>query len=294
MSLRINLSRLITKIIAKINRNGGIFRFYFIREHFYQPIPNVKTLLASAATFLYQYAPPGFDLQLDNQKELLSKLSIADFKTTATPKEGFFYVNNGYFGYADSAAYFGIIKHYKPQRIIEVGAGYSTAVALMAAEVLEKEGHKIRITAIEPYPRDILLEQEKKINIITKRVEYVPLETFDCLKENDILFIDSSHVIKTKNDVVHLYLEVLPRLKRGVLVQIHDISIPYEVHPAIFKAGFYWTEQYLLMAMLTHSQRYEVLYAGYYMNKDHYETVRKAFPDVDPGKSGGSFWIRIR
>lgn len=278
-------------LVQRINANGGIFGYFLIKDHFYQPIPHTKKLLENDSTFSYQYSPEGFDLRVEEQKQLLRNLSVADFKASNVHKDGHYYTENGMFGYADSAAYFSIIKMFKPNKIIEIGAGNSTVVATMAATALNKN---IEITAIEPYPSSTLLKLSDKIDLIQQQVQKLPLNIFNTLEENDILFIDTSHVIKTKNDVVYLYLEVIPRLKRGVIIQIHDISLPYEVHPATFRAGFFWTEQYLLLAMLTHTTRYEILYAGYYMNKDHFDLVRKAFPDVIAGKCGGSFWIKVK
>ncbi len=284
------LKKKISMLVKRINANGGIFGCFLIKDHFYHPIPHSNKLFKNEHFFNYQYLPPGFNLRVEEQKKLLSNLSTIGFNTSSVPKIGYYYTENGMFGYADSAAYFAIIKLFKPKKIIEIGAGNSTLVATMAST---DSVQKTEITAIEPYPSDTLLKLSNKVRIVKKQVETLPLEFFDSLEANDILFIDSSHVIKTKNDVVYLYLEVLPRLKSGVLIQIHDISIPYEVHPAILREGFYWTEQYLLLAMLTHTTRYEILYAGYFMNKDHFDEVRKAFPEVIAGKCGGSFWLKI-
>jgi predicted O-methyltransferase YrrM len=183
-----------------------------------------------------------------------------------------------------------MINSFKPQKIIEIGSGFSTQVAAIAKEFGKL---KTEILCIEPYPRDELTILSEETILIEKKLEDVSLDLFLSLDKNDILFIDSSHVIKTKNDVVRIYLEILPVLKKGVIVHIHDISIPYEIHPAIFKAGYSWNEQYLLQALLTNSHRYNSLISGYYLTKDYFQFFNQIFKESISGSTGGSYWIEI-
>lgn len=288
---------LISLLIKSINLKGGIFGYYIVKDHFYNAIPNFKKLLSDSSMFNYKYTPPGLELYIDKQLQLIKSLSqkSADFKVSDKEESGYYNLSNGIFGHDDSMVYFGMISFFKPSKIFEVGGGYSTLVALAARENLKKQNLPYPlITTVEPYPSEKLLEKENEITLLKQKVEEMPLDFFDQLDQGDILFIDSSHVIKTKNDVICLYLEILPRLKKGVIVHIHDISIPYEVHPAIFKATYCWNEQYLLQAMLTHSTRYEVLYSGYYITTDYFEEFHKCFHQAVKGVTGGSFYIKIR
>ena len=118
------------------------------------------------------------------------------------------------------------------------------------------------------------------------------MEFFSQLDSGDILFIDSSHTVKIGGDVNYLFLEVLPRLKPGVIVHVHDIFFPFEYRRHWVLDEFrFWTEQYLLQAFLTFNSEFEVLMANYYLSRYHKEHLRAAFPDL-PRWIGGSFWMR--
>ena len=133
-----------------------------------------------------------------------------------------FKLNNNFFEAGDSEIYYQIIRYLKPSKIIEIGSGYSTLVALEAAkENFNKDQKKIEITCIEPYEN--LWLQNYDLNIIKKNIEYIDLDIFKNLNANDLLFIDSSHMIRPYGDVLKIYLEILPILKKGVMVHIHLI-----------------------------------------------------------------------
>jgi hypothetical protein len=126
-------------------------------------------------------------------------------------------------------------------------------------------------------------------------VEQVPLESFLHLDENDILFIDSSHVIKIGGDVNYLLLEVLPRLNKGVVVHFHDVFLPEEYPKRfVFERHQFWSEQYLLQAFLSFNYAFEVLWAGYYMYHNYPREFKSVFPSYTEGErhAPGSFWIR--
>ena len=270
--------------------NGNVLGFFIIEDHFYNPIPNFKNLLADKNIFEYKY--PNVPIDIESQIDLLNSFKQYDSSLNKEYKciKGKFDQNNGSFGHDDSYLYFSMINSFKPQKIIEIGSGFSTQVAVIAKEF---GSLNTEILLIEPYPREELTILSEETIIIEKKLEDVSLDLFLSLDKNDILFIDSSHVIKTKNDVVRIYLEILPVLKKGVIVHIHDISIPYEIHPAIFKAGYSWNEQYLLQALLTNSHRYNTLISGYYLTKDYFKYFNKVFEESISGNTGGSYWIEI-
>ncbi|MBA7660162.1 hypothetical protein ES703_68161 [subsurface metagenome] len=126
------------------------------------------------------------------------------------------------------------------------------------------------------------------------KVEDVSLEEFSKLKENDILFIDSSHNISIGNDVYYEYLEILPRLKKGVLIHVHDIFLPYEYPKKwIFEYLLFWSEQYLLQAFLSFNNNFEILWGGYYMHKKHPDLLKNNFGSYNEEKNNpGSFWFK--
>ena len=123
-------------------------------------------------------------------------------------------------------------------------------------------------------------------------MEDIDLEFFSQLDSGDILFIDSSHTVRIGGDVNYLFLEVLPRLKPGVIVHVHDIFFPFDYRREWVLDEFrFWTEQYLLQAFLTFNSEFEVLLANNYLSHYHKDAVKTVFPSL-PSWGGGSFWMR--
>ncbi|MCL2872795.1 MAG: class I SAM-dependent methyltransferase [Betaproteobacteria bacterium] len=153
---------------------------------------------------------------------------------------------------------------------------------------------KCQITCIEPYPRPFLKQGVRGIaKLIEEKVQQVPPETFEALESGDILFIDSSHVSKTGSDVNYLYFEILPRLKTGVKIHIHDIFLPNEyLKDWVLKEGRSWNEQYLLRALLMYSSAFKVVFGCSYAFTVMPEKVKTALSLPNGCTfSGGSFWI---
>jgi predicted O-methyltransferase YrrM len=205
-----------------------------------------------------------------------------------------YHVDNGAFESVDGEMLYCFVRHFGPRRVIEIGSGASS---LLTAQALRKNGPSRpgELTCIEPYPNETLRRGFPGLTrLIERQVQDVPLETFEALEENDILFIDSSHVVKTGSDVVHEFLEIVPRLKKGVLVHVHDIFLPSEYpRPWVLEGHRFWTEQYLLQAFLAFNDSFEVLWAGSFMHLDHPEALERAFASYQRDRRWpGSFWIR--
>jgi hypothetical protein len=177
--------------------------------------------------------------------------------------------------------------------VIEVGCGWSSLVTARVNR--EYFGGSINFTCIEPYPPDFLGNGIDGISqLIALPVEQVPLDTFLGLTANDVLFIDTSHTVKTGGDVVFLLQEVLPRLASGVVVHIHDIFLPWDYPQEWVMAGRAWNEQYAVRAFLTFNSAYEILIGVSWMGHFHTDVLAAALPDY-PEKypnGGGSLWIR--
>jgi hypothetical protein len=125
-----------------------------------------------------------------------------------------------------------------------------------------------------------------------KKIQEVSPDTFQQLGANDILFIDSSHVVKCGGDVNYLFLEVLPRLQPGVIVHVHDIFLPGDYPKSWVKEHLrFWSEQYLLQAFLLFNSEYEVLLCNSYLDHKYGAELRAAFPN-SPWWGGGSLWMR--
>ncbi len=199
--------------------------------------------------------------------------------------------NNGFLPGLDIIGIYTMISEFKPERYMEIGSGNSTKVAYKAKR---EQGLNTRIISIDPEPRteiDNLSDQ-----IIRKAFEDIDLSILDQLSENDILFVDNSHRILPNSDSMVFYLEVLPRLKKGVIVHIHDVYLPYD-YPQFMCDRFY-SEQYgLAIYLLANRQRYEVLFPNYFISEDKElsEVIAPIWKDHPENveRHGGSFWLRI-
>src|ERR1041385_9485479 len=183
-----------------------------------------------------------------------------------------------------------MVRHFQPRLIIEVGSGFSS---LALGEAASKNGFA-PIICIEPFPRDFLRSGFPGLQtLIEKNVQEINLEFFSQLESGDILFIDSSHTVRIGGDVNYLFLEVLPHLKPGVIVHVHDIFFPFE-YPRkwAMEQRRFWTEQYLLQAFLAFNGEFEVLVGAQYLLAHWSEQVRATFPN-SPALKGGSFWMQI-
>ncbi len=137
---------------------------------------------------------------------------------------------NGFYSYTDAIMLYSMIRYYKPKRIIEIGAGFSSSVMLDTNELFFENA--INLTFIDPYADrlySLITENDKKTaTIIETNVQLTPLIVFEKLEQGDILFVDSAHVTKTGSDVNYILFEILPALKKGVLVHFHDVFYPFE------------------------------------------------------------------
>lgn len=272
--------------------------------HFYSPIVDTAELLDRKRVIWPDHPPAllGIDLNESSHERILAEwfpryMPDYDYPETldAECDKTQFHTQNSQFSWLDARTLFVILRKTKPSRMIEVGSGFSS---LLSADVNHRfHNDHCHFLCIEPYPRAFLLDGVPGMSdLIVEKVQDVPLEEFDKLQDGDILFIDSSHVSKTASDVNFLYFEVLPRLKSGVWVHVHDIFLPFE-YPMewVLEDKRSWNEQYLLRALLMYSKAFQVEFGCMY--------AQRAFPGLveaglglAPGRGfgGGSFWISRR
>ena len=267
--------------------------FHVTPVHFYKPIPDTQSLPETLWTHPSDLA--GVEMNETTQLELLRE-HIPKFRdeyeqlpTSSPGKDRGFYVNNTLFGGVDALVAYCMVRHFKPRTIIEVGSGFSSLVLGQAAERNKRAG----LICIEPFPREFLREGFPGLrSLIEKKVQDIELEFFSQLESDDILFIDSSHTVKIGSDVNYLFLEVLPRLRPGVIVHVHDIFLPFEYRRDwVLDELRFWSEQYLLQAFLQFNSEFEVLMANSYLNHYYKNDLRVAFPALGSWESG-SFWMR--
>ncbi len=266
--------------------------------HFYSPVVNPAEL---DATRIWPQQPQiaGIDFNDAGHEHILRETFprfMPDYdyaeRLGETPELRDFYTRNSQFSWLDSRALFVLLREWRPKRLIEVGSGFST---LLAANVnCRFLDCSMDITCIEPYPRDFLRTGVDGVTrLLEEKVQNVALHEFAALQAGDILFIDSSHVAKTGSDVNFLYFEVLPRLASGVRVHIHDIFLPHD-YPRewVLDENRSWNEQYLLRALLMHSNAYRVVFGCSYAFWRFPELVLAVLAHPKGHAfAGGSFWI---
>ena len=272
--------------------------FSLYPNHYYSPIPDLARL--SEEQVKRRTSMTGIKLDTPAMLQMADSFhhrfgaEYAVFGSTPRNQEGKFFFGNGVYERIDAEILHCMVRHFGPKRVIEIGSGYSTLITAAACELNRDAGRPATFSLIEPYPNDLFLKTIPGVSQLHRNgVEECPLWFFEELEAGDILFIDSSHVIRSGNDVEYIYFEIIPRLRPGVILHIHDIFLPFR-YPAnwIQKEHIFWNEQYLVEAMLTHNSSYQVLWAGSYLHTEHPEHLAKAFPGYDPKRNlPGSIWI---
>ncbi len=266
-------------------------------DYYGTPIPNTRKLAdelwAEPSTL------PGLDMNEDAQLKLLALLE-SGFRDeyTALARDGA-WVPEGVrprdviFRSPDADVAYAMVRHLRPRRVLEIGGGFSTLVLARALAANRADGDSPELVTNEPYPRRCLTRFLKSdpappVTLKPRRAQDVPLADFEELGENDILFIDSSHIVKIGSDLHYIVLDVLPRLAKGVAVHFHDIHMPLEYpRPAIVGRQFFFNEQYFLQAFLAFNDGFDVAFAGRYLQLAHPDRFERAF-----GAGGASsLWL---
>ena len=265
---------------------------YHVRPiHYSEPLPDFRAIRADAPA--RRRVSPAIDFDLDGQRRLLARLAAAfggELDGTG------FEFANAYFGGLDAAIYYALIRDLRPARVIEIGSGMSSRIAALALERNRSDGRDGELVCIEPFPESRLTDNMPRATLIEQRVEDVPLEQFDALGANDILFIDSSHAVKFGGDVCREFLEILPRLKPGVWVHVHDVFFPQD-YPAdwVLKKRLAFNEQYVLEAFLAFNRNYAVRACLHWLWTDERDLLRTQWPSrVGEGANHhgpASFWM---
>jgi hypothetical protein len=199
-----------------------------------------------------------------------------------------FFWGNSMFSYSDAMSYYCFVRQTRPASVVEIGSGFSTLVAI---EAVEKNQFGV-IHCIEPYPRQFL-KKEKRIVLHTLKAQDISPEYLnEILQDNDILFIDSTPTVKTGSDCLHIYLRLLPKIKRDILVHVHDVFLPFGMPKQwLLNYQYFWTEQYLLLAFLIDNPKAQILYGSNY-NAKYNSSLMEQLMGQKYGLGGGSLWFR--
>lgn len=270
-------------------------------DHYYSPVPDNRALAQEPArSRIWPPAPratPGIDWRGEDQVALLcdhfarqSEFTFPD-ESTGDPRDH--HTANDMFSRLDAWMLQATLRHFRPRRMIEVGCGWSSLVTARVNR--EHLGGALDFTCIEPYPPEFLGDGIDGISrLIVSRVEELPVEPFVELGDGDVLFIDTSHTVKTGGDVVFLFHEVLPRLASGVVVHIHDIFLPWDYPQEWVFSGRAWNEQYLVRSFLTFNSAFRILLGSGWMSHYRPDVLAAALPDYPAGypDGGGSLWLQ--
>jgi hypothetical protein len=263
--------------------------------HHHSPIPSFDDM-AMIDSVDPSIVPCGIELHALDQFELLKQLST-HYHDCSFPHDktaGYrYYYQNGFFSYSDAVLLHCLIGYFRPQRAVEIGCGFSSAALLDINERIA--GGRIQCTFVDP-DSDRLFSLLKpgdlqKHSFVTRPVQELPVSTFQNLAPNDILFVDSSHVLKTGSDVNFILFEILPRLNKGVLIHFQDVFYPFEYPKEWAVEGRAWNELYAVRAFLSFNTAFQILLFNTYLTYVH----RRWFAENMPlclRNTGSSFWIR--
>jgi len=263
---------------------------------FYSPIPSMKEIREFHFDVPLPDSIPGINLNTIEQRNLLNsfepfynELPFSDEKTEALR----YYYNNGAYCHSDAVFLFCMIRYLQPKKMIEVGSGFSSSLILDTNEKFM--GNSIGCIFIEPYPKtleSLLKENDKeKITIHRKRLQDIPLNVFKELGENDILFIDSTHVAKFNSDVNYVFQQILPVLAQGVYIHFHDVFYPFEYPKEWLLEGRAWNEQYMLRAFLQYNKDFKIVLFNTYLESMFEDELKNRFPLLYKN-TGGSIWLK--
>jgi predicted O-methyltransferase YrrM len=280
-------------------KKNNLNKLYVPPGHFYSPIVDPMQL-ENYYKENVKHKPyeelPGIKIDKHAMLDLWKKLQPF-LKTTPFTEEKVsfnrYYFQNPAFSFGDGAILSAILRNFKPKNIIEIGSGYSSACTLDTVDQFLNS--EVNVTFIEPYPELLLkligVKSNSNIKLIDKAVQAVDLELFSCLKKNDILFIDSTHLIKTGSDVCHELFKILPSLNRGVIIHFHDVFWPFE-YPKdwVLLENRSWNEIYGLRAFLMNNKKYEILFFNDFFGQYFRDAIAKDYPDMLKN-IGGSLWL---
>lgn len=283
------------KMSTRMLKRIGVFP---IRDHYYEPLFNDAHLTKS---LIEPRLLPGIDFNVDAQLELLTELSyqvdFANFLESEKRKsaETAFKLSDGSFKSGDAEFLFNIVRHIKPKKIVEVGCGTSTKIIQHAIYLNElDEGFMAAHICIEPYEQP-WLANFPNIKLVREKVESLDIALFEQLEDRDLLFIDSSHMVRPQGDVLHEYLTIIPSLNKGVYVHVHDIFTPRDYLESWVKDRvWFWNEQYVLEALLTGNEHLEVVAALNMLKHEHFEALHQVCPFLTTDREPGSFYFKVK
>ena len=273
---------------------GRASRHRLVRRWPYSPIPEREELRCE----LWQRprALHGIEWDLESQlawaeRELADY--IAEFVQPSDVDDGF-HMENSYYEQVDAELAHAMVRRLRPSRVLELGTGFSTLVLARACRANAREGHPVELHTVDPGAEvNVPADLPGLTSMRTLLAQDVPMEEFTQLRAGDLLLVDTSHTVKIGGEVVHIVLDILPRLAPGVWVHFHDIWLPWEYDPhLVLEMEMYWAEQYLLQAFLTGNPSYQVVFATQAVARAMPERLARLVPSYAGRNFPSSFWLR--
>lgn len=275
--------------------------------HFYSPLPAIDDVRRDYARVADrgQDHVAGIDLRESAQLELVQLLAThrQAMPFPHKPEAGSrYHLDNPFFSFGDGVMLWLMLANERPSRVVEVGSGYSSAAMLDAADALALDA--TQFVFIDPYPERLLAllsaADEHRCRVIEQPLQAVAQQEFDALEAGDLLFIDSSHVAKFGSDVNDLFVRIIPQLKPGVLIHVHDICWPFDYPQHWFDDGRAWNEAYLLRAFLQFNDAFEIVMFNDFLVAQHRALIQEHLPLMleQPSQrltvGNSSLWFRRR
>jgi len=291
-------------LVLRFLREQGISKFphcrrvfmqvgvFPIMDHYYEPLIDSQKLLDPLDR---DRALPGINWNVDEQLSILQSFHFnEEFRDVPRLKvnQDDFFIENGMFESGDAEYFYNLIRLKKPSKIFEIGSGFSTLMARKAIKKNQDENldYQCKHVCVEPYEAPWL--EKTGVTVIRQKVEKLGLEFFGELGKGDILFIDSSHIIRPQGDVLFEFLELLPLLKSGVIVHIHDIYSPKDYSKEVLIDDMrFWNEQYLLEAFLTCNRDWKIIGAINFLHHHYFEQLQNKCPFLIRNREPDSFYI---
>ncbi|MDR0306294.1 MAG: class I SAM-dependent methyltransferase [Chitinispirillales bacterium] len=302
-----NVSEVVMGLFRRLVKNA--LPHYFVKKYqehsgggpfepggYYSPIPSLEEIKGHNFNIPLPELLPGIDLNANEQLNLLDSFETfyKELPFTDEKSDGLrYYYNNGCYSYSDAILLYCMMRYLKPKKIIEAGSGFSSSVMLDTNEKFM--GNSINCKFIEPYParlESLLKNNDREyVTIHQKRLQEVSIDVFTELNENDILFIDSTHVAKFNSDVNYIFHEILPILAHGVHIHFHDVFYPFEYPREWLLEGRAWNEQYMLRAFLEYNNNFKIVLFNTYLESMYESKIKSRFPLLYKN-TGGSIWLK--
>jgi predicted O-methyltransferase YrrM len=301
--MRMHIPMRVARVIRRLRPSGNDRAQFVPPGHYYSPIPSLDEVRTRQSRLFPAHVPsslPGLDLNVEEQLRVLEAFKTyyrelpLGWEDTRAPGPPLRYTfSNDLYSYSDAICLYGMIRHLRPKRIIEIGSGFSSAVMLDTNELFCSDA--IRCTFIDPYPQrlEALLRDADRdqVEMIARPVQDVDLSTFAALRQSDILFVDSTHVAKIGSDVNHIIFTILPMLQAGVHIHFHDIFYGFEYPMEWIYNGRAWNEAYLLRAFLQYNQAFRIVFFNTFLEHFFEREFARHMP-LCLKNPGGSLWLR--